>query len=116
MMNGVIPPISTPCDEARIRDALRRVVDPEAGMNIVDLGLVYRVAVDVDAAQVLVEMTMTSPACPMGDMIVEDVEAVLGEILPPPLAGKVRLVWEPPWDPSRMSDAAREHFGWEEGA
>ena len=97
-------------DEGAVRKALRRVIDPEAGMNIVDLGLIYRIEVAADA--VIVEMTMTSPACPMGDMITAEVEAVLEELLPASLTGDVRLVWSPPWDPSLMSAEARRHFGW----
>ncbi len=97
-------------DSATIRDALRRVSDPEAGMNIVDLGLVYEVR--VADGSVYVAMTMTSRACPMGEMILEDVEAVLSETLPPGLTFRVELVWSPPWEPSMMSDKARRHFDW----
>ena len=97
-------------DAATLRDALREVIDPEAGMNIVDLGLVYRIEVSPDA--VIVEMTMTSPACPMGEMITADVEAVLQERLPGTLRTDVRLVWSPVWNPSLMSPQARQHFGW----
>lgn len=95
---------------AIIRDALRRVIDPEAGMNIVDLGLIYRVEETVDA--VIVEMTMTSPACPMGGVISAEVEAVLRATLPGKLRFDVRLVWSPPWSPALMSEEARQHFGW----
>ena len=97
-------------DVATLRNALREVIDPEAGMNIVDLGLVYRIEVTADA--VIVEMTMTSPACPMGEMITAEVEAVLQDLLPDTLRPDVRLVWSPAWDPKLMSEEAREHFGW----
>lgn len=101
-------------DVAAVRNALRRVIDPEAGMNIVDLGLVYRLEVTADA--VIVEMTLTSPACPMGDMISADVNSTLEELFddfPPPRPRfDIRLVWSPPWDPSLMSEDARQHFGW----
>jgi len=105
MANNVSAP-----DVDAIRNALRQVIDPEAGMNIVDLGLVYGIEVAADA--VIVEMTMTSPACPMGDMITADVEAALEELLPASLSSDVRLVWSPPWDPSLMSEEARRRFGW----
>lgn len=99
-----------PLDEAAIRDALRQVDDPEIGMNIVDLGLVYRVEVSAD--KVLIDMTMTSPACPMGDMILDEVEAALDKVLPAHTPVDIRLVWTPPWDPSMMSPAAKARLGW----
>ncbi len=100
-------------DEAAIRNLLRQVIDPEVGTNIVDLGLVYR----VEAAQdrVLIEMTMTSPACPLGEMISDEVKDVLAHALPHGSVAEVRLVWEPPWAPSMMSEAGKRHFGWEGG-
>ncbi len=81
-------------------------------MNIVDLGLIYHLDIAADGRSLTLEMTMTSPACPMGEMIVEDVEAVLREQLPASLQSEVRLVWEPPWSPALMSEEARKHFGW----
>ncbi len=80
-------------------------------MNIVDLGLVYRIEVTADA--VIVDMTMTSPACPMGEMITAEVEAILQDLLPDTLRPDVRLVWSPAWDPKLMSAEARQHFGWQ---
>jgi metal-sulfur cluster biosynthetic enzyme len=96
--------------ESSIRDALRQVDDPEAGFNIVDLGLVYRI--DVEPASVHIELTMTTAACPMTDMIIADVRAAVAPIVPPGIAAHIEMVWEPPWTPERMSSAAREHFGW----
>ena len=93
-----------------LREILRQVVDPELGANIVDLGLIYRIEPTPD--RVLVEMTMTSPACPMGDMIMEDVNSTLAAALPKNCRPEVRLVWEPPWDPSMMSERVKAHFGW----
>ncbi|MCF8199605.1 MAG: metal-sulfur cluster assembly factor [Sulfuritalea sp.] len=81
--------VSTPPDEAAIRDILRQVIDPEVGMNIVDLGLVYRV--EATPARVLVEMTMTSPACPLGDMIIENIRDVLAPSLPARRSRRPRL-------------------------
>ena len=97
-------------DDETVREALRQVDDPEAGMNIVDLGLVYDVA--VTAAAIQVDLTMTSAACPLADLIIERVRAVIGGIVPEGTAVEVRLVWDPPWTPDRMSGIAREHFGW----
>jgi metal-sulfur cluster biosynthetic enzyme len=101
-------------DPATLRDALRCVIDPEIGMNIVDLGLVYRLEFkcSADDTSLEVDMTMTSPACPMGDMIIEQVESVLRSQLPETTGIDIRLVWNPPWGPEHMSEHARQHFGW----
>ena len=98
-----------PDDEA-VREALRQVDDPEAGMNIVDLGLVY--GIDVAAAAVHVDMTMTTAACPMADMIVDQARDAVAAIVPPGVEVDVRLVWDPPWTPDKMTGIAKEHFGW----
>lgn len=97
-------------DEEGIRELLRRVVDPEVGANIVDLGLVYRI--DIASGRVGIAMTMTSPACPMGEMILDDVRTVLADGLPPDWQADVELVWEPPWSPDLMSERTRRNFGW----
>lgn len=93
-----------------VREILRRVIDPEAGVNIVDLGLVY--LIEETPERLRVELTMTSPACPMGEMIVSQAQAALAAALPAACKPDVRLVWEPPWQPSMMSAAAKGHFGW----
>lgn len=98
-------------DESAVRDALAEVEDPEAGMNIVDLGLVY--AVVVDASGVRVDMTMTTPACPVADMLVEQAHAAVARAVPSGTPVDVRLVWEPIWNPSMMSGVAKDHFGWD---
>lgn len=96
--------------EDRVREALRSVDDPEVGMNIVDLGLVYRV--DVAPELVRVELTMTTPACPMGELITDNARKAVAAALPQTVAVDVVLVWEPPWTPDRMSESARQTFGW----
>jgi len=101
--------MSRAADESAVRDALRQVLDPEAGMNIVDLGLVY--GIEVSDASVHIDLTMTSAACPMAEMIVDDVVAAVVAAVPGAEVD-VALVWDPPWTPDRMSDFAREHFGW----
>lgn len=101
-----------PIDEKRVRDILRQVVDPEVGLNIVDLGLLYRV--EATPQHVEIDMTMTSPACPMGDMILDDVHAALDAALPADCEKTVHLVWQPPWEPSMMAERARQHFGWDD--
>ena len=97
-------------DDAAVLDALRQVEDPEAGMNIVDLGLVY--GVQVEAGTIAIALTMTTAACPMTDLIAGQVRAAVAAIAPPETAVRVDLVWDPPWTPDRMSGIAREHFGW----
>ncbi|HEY1181646.1 MAG TPA: metal-sulfur cluster assembly factor [Rhodocyclaceae bacterium] len=99
-------------DAEALRTALREVIDPEVGMNIVDLGLVYGVAVEAGHARI--DMTMTSPACPMGEMLLDEVEAALKKTLPAGWEFEIELVWEPPWSPALMSETARTQLGWDE--
>ena len=101
------PPSPT---EDTIRDALRNVVDPEAGLNVVDLGLVYGIA--VSAERVGVRMTMTTPACPLGDLIVESARNAIHGAVPQIADIRIELVWDPPWNPDMMSEFARSQFGW----
>jgi metal-sulfur cluster biosynthetic enzyme len=94
-----------------IERALRKVIDPEMALGIVEMGLVY--GVRVEAGVVHVRMTMTSAACPVTEMIVADVEdAVLGA-----LGGEwrveVEVCWDPPWGPERMTARARAAMGWD---
>ena len=96
--------------EADITEALRSVEDPEAGMSIVDLGLVYGIA--VAPGKVRVEMTMTSPACPVAPYLVDEATAAIRAIAPEGTDVEVELVWEPPWTPERMSPKAQKRFGW----
>ena len=96
-------------DTEQIRDALRKVADPEVGANIVDLGLVYDVDVS-DTNDVLVTMTLTSLGCPLGPVIVQEVTGAMSEL---PNLGEVdvKLVWSPPWSPDMMSEDARDELG-----
>ena len=93
-----------------IVDALERVVDPEVALNIVDVGLVYGVVVKDN--RIDLNVTMTSAACPVTDVIVDDIETQLDRVMPPDMLIHVELVWEPPWTPERMSDQARGFMGW----
>jgi metal-sulfur cluster biosynthetic enzyme len=94
----------------RVREALRLVIDPELGMNVVDLGLVYRV--DVASGDVRVTMTMTTPACPLGETLRGEAEAAIRQHVPDVRSVALDLVWDPPWTPGMMSDAARKRMGW----
>ena len=84
-------------------EALRRVEDPELGMDIVELGLVYDV--EVDGPKVRVVHSLTSMGCPAGPMIQEDIDAVMRASFPDLEEVEVELTWDPPWTPDRMSDA-----------
>ena len=95
--------------EPDIREALRQVLDPEIGVNIVDLGLVYRI--EVDGARVRIAMTMTSPACPLADYLRELVTSAIRDRLPDVVNVDIVVEWEPPWDPDMMSDEARRQLG-----
>jgi metal-sulfur cluster biosynthetic enzyme len=97
-------------DDDAVREALRAVDDPEAGMNIVDLGLVY--GIEVNGLEVNVDLTMTTAACPMTEMIVEQVRGVVESMLPAGATATIDLVWDPPWTPDKMTGVAKEHFGW----
>jgi metal-sulfur cluster biosynthetic enzyme len=99
--------------EDHVREELKKVVDPELFVNIVDLGLVYQVDLvpnDQGATDVVIEMTMTSPACPAGPQLIASTKQIVGQ-----LAGvtnvEVKIVMDPPWTPDRMTDDARDQLG-----
>jgi metal-sulfur cluster biosynthetic enzyme len=91
-----------------VRLALCDVIDPELGVNIVDLGLVRRV--DVDGHDVRITMVMTSPACPLRDYLQDLVESTVTARLADAQTVTVEIVDEPPWTPDMMSDAARQQL------
>ncbi len=96
--------------EEEVWNALRDVVDPEIGANLVDLGLIYEVRVD-NGTDVYVKMTLTVPGCPLMNVLPAQVEERLKE-----LEGvkkvTVQLTFDPPWSPDRMSKELREEYGW----
>lgn len=103
--------------EEELLEALRAVDDPEAGVNIVDLGLVYGVSAAPDRNAparwlATVQMTMTSPACPMGDYLEGAVRDALQGRFPEIAEVRIEMVWDPPWTPERMSESARSFFNW----
>jgi metal-sulfur cluster biosynthetic enzyme len=95
---------------ADVEAALREVIDPEIGVNIVDLGLVYDIHSRED--QLEVKMTMTTPACPMSEFLAGQAKQALQRRWPERKGIVVTLVWEPPWHPGLMSEAARRSLGW----
>jgi metal-sulfur cluster biosynthetic enzyme len=92
-----------------VLDALYEVIDPELGVNIVDLGLVYDVV--IDDGSVVVVMTLTTPGCPLAGFMEDEIHRCLSQF-PQVRAAEVEIVWDPPWDPELMSDEAREQLGW----
>jgi len=90
--------------------ALEAVVDPEMAMSIVDVGLVYSVSITNEKVRVVV--TMTSVACPVIEVILEDIESELDRALPADMSIEVELVWEPAWTAERMSAKAKSFMGW----
>jgi metal-sulfur cluster biosynthetic enzyme len=94
-----------------IFEALRSVYDPELGVNVVDLGLVYDVDVN-EEGHVTITMTLTTPGCPMHESIGEGVGVALQDV-PGVTSGEIRLVWDPPWDPSHMTEEGRRMLGFE---
>jgi metal-sulfur cluster biosynthetic enzyme len=93
----------------RANEALREVIDPELGISIVDLGLVYSVAVQSRTLQV--SLTMTTAACPLAEQVVDEARSRLASIEGVE-AVEVRLVWEPKWTPARMTGSAKATLGW----
>lgn len=95
--------------EAQVVEALRTCFDPEIPVNIYDMGLIYDLKVNTEGA-VTIQMTLTSPHCPAVQSLPAEVESKARAV-----SGvtdvKIDLVWEPPWDPSKMSEAARLQLG-----
>jgi metal-sulfur cluster biosynthetic enzyme len=108
---GPPPPATEQPSIDDIAEAMRDVVDPEIGINIVDLGLLYDIHVD-DANVVTLDMTLTSAACPLTDLIEEQTRAALVSGPGGGLASDVKInwVWLPPWGPDKITDEGREQL------
>ncbi|HEU5070979.1 MAG TPA: metal-sulfur cluster assembly factor [Verrucomicrobiae bacterium] len=98
----------TPVTEAVVYQALKQVIDPELGCNLVDLGLIY--SVRIEGPKVTVVMTLTTPGCPMHESLSWGVKCALLSLEGVDDAG-VEVVWDPPWHPSMMTDAGRAATG-----
>jgi metal-sulfur cluster biosynthetic enzyme len=96
-------------EETKVWDVLKTVYDPEIPVNVVDLGLVYNVA--VTDATVRIDMTMTVRGCPMHGYMTNDAKEKLLQI-PGITSAVVNLVWDPPWNPTMISDNGRKALGW----
>ena len=95
--------------QASVVEALKSIYDPEIPVDIYELGLIYDVAIDADGDAV-VTMTLTTPHCPVAESLPNEVELRVLSV-PGIRDAEVKLVWDPPWDPSRMSDEARLELG-----
>jgi FeS assembly SUF system protein len=95
--------------KAEVIEVLKQVFDPEIPVNIYDMGLIYDIEIGPEDS-VAIKMTLTSPMCPVAEMMPIEVEArVLG--LPSVKSASVEIVWDPPWTPERMTEAARLESG-----
>lgn len=95
-----------PANVADVEEALRDVVDPELGINVVDLGLIYGITVDPQNHAVI-DMTLTSAACPLTDVIEDQVESVLDGLVG---SHRINWVWMPPWGPDKITEDGREQL------
>ena len=103
--------LTAPPTEATVTELLREVIDPELGINIVDLGLLRSVAIG-PGCTVSVVTTLTTPACPLGPFITEQIHEVLSQIVTITHVD-VEVVWSPPWDADRdMTELAKQLLGW----
>jgi metal-sulfur cluster biosynthetic enzyme len=105
-------------DEEKVLKKLKEVVDPELGVDIVGMGLIYTVIVNSNCnrgrrrgCKVKIKMTLTSPGCPLAPIIHKEVEEAVMKIRGVQEV-KLQLVWDPPWTPSRASEEVRVMFGW----
>ena len=99
--------------EDLVREELKKVIDPELFVNIVDLGLIYDVNLNPredGKSNVKIDMTMTSPMCPAGPQMIANSKQVLGQ-LPDVGDVEVKIVLDPPWTPDKMSEDARDQLG-----
>ena len=100
--------------EEMVRTALKNVVDPEIGLDIVNLGLIYNVDIQDQGKRVSVDMTLTTPACPAGPQIIEQARREIGalkDVYQDMEDVSINLVWTPFWNPSMMTEEAREELG-----
>lgn len=99
-----------PLNGQTILQVMHSVIDPELGVNVVDLGLVY--SAEASGGDVRIVMTMTTPACPLHSYIKEAGERTIREHFPAVRSVAVEIVWEPKWSPMMMSEEARKQLGW----
>ncbi len=93
-------------DSEQLKQKLKEVIDPELGLNIIDLGLVY--GIKVDSGRARITLTLTTPTCPLGAFILGNVEEKIREA---GLEPEIDLTFDPPWTPDRMSPELKKRFG-----
>jgi metal-sulfur cluster biosynthetic enzyme len=98
--------VSGPANAADVEEALRDVVDPELGINVVDLGLVYGLTIDQNN-QAIIDMTLTSAACPLTDVIEDQAQQALADLVS---GVRINWVWMPPWGPDKITEEGREQL------
>ena len=104
MSETTTPPVESDVED--VKEALRDVVDPELGINVVDLGLVYGITVD-GQNHAVIDMTLTSAACPLTDVIEDQTQQSLEGLVS---SYRVNWVWMPPWGPDKITDDGREQL------
>ena len=97
----------TPEKHDQVVEALKEVIDPELGVNIYDLGLIYELFESEDDKSLLINMTLTSAGCPLTDVIEEQTAQALDGVVD---AFRINWVWMPPWGPERITDDGREQM------
>lgn len=94
----------------QVLEKLKKVIDPELNINIVDLGLIYDVAIDQKTGRVKITMTLTTPGCPLSMFFEEWIQKAVKKTKGVKDV-KINLVWEPAWEPEKMTDSAKEQLG-----
>jgi metal-sulfur cluster biosynthetic enzyme len=102
--------LATFISEELVLEALKEVIDPELGINIVDLGLIYSVEIE-ENGRITIAMTLTTPGCPLHASFAQEIERVLWQSFPGLSGLSVVLVWDPPWNPKMISREARAWLG-----
>jgi FeS assembly SUF system protein len=110
--NGPDPASVSGVSEEQIVEILKTIYDPEIPVNIYDMGLIYGIEIR-DDGWVDIEMTLTSPACPVAGTLPPEVEAKVRDGVEGIVSAKVEIVWDPPWTPEKMTDAAKLQLGME---
>lgn len=105
-LEGVAQSSAGDFDAAQVEELLKDVIDPELGINIVDLGLVYGIAID-ENNRINIDMTLTSAACPLTDVIENQAQTILAELSSEVV---INWVWLPPWGPDRITEDGREQL------
>jgi len=110
--SGSEPAGGTAASEEQVVEILKTIYDPEIPVNIYDMGLIYGIDIRDDGG-VDIEMTLTSPACPVAGTLPPEVEVKIRDGIEGVTSAKVEIVWDPPWTPDKMSDAAKLQLGME---